>query len=51
MNGKEIKGNNMFTAGCCILCLSARKWLCDKVKERVFQYVVLKSARQLNEHI
>lgn len=35
----------MFTAGCCILCLSLRNWCADMLKAKVFDMVVRRSAK------
>lgn len=38
----------MFTAGCCILCLSIRKWCADAFKEQMFNLIVRRAARNMH---
>lgn len=37
----------MFTAGCCILCLSTRKWFINKARAIVMDIIVYRAAREL----
>lgn len=36
----------MFTAGCCIICLSVRNWVSTKVKGMIFDYACRKMIKQ-----
>lgn len=35
----------MFTTGCCIICLSARKWCVEYIQQQIFNYMVYKHAK------
>lgn len=38
----------MFTAGCCILCLSCRKFVVDKCRGIVFDLIVRRAAKKMS---
>lgn len=46
-SGNVNKENDVFTAGCCIICLSCRKWVVQYAQRVAFDAVVRRAAKNI----